>query len=627
MKGNLTSRAFHGIKWSYASTAITSVLQIFLSAIMARLLTPEAFGLVAMAMVVISFGGYFAKMGIGPALVQKIDLSTADIHAAFLLSLGLGSLFALLMIAGAPLATLLFDQSDVVPVVRALGLSFLITGLSSTSLHLLQRQLDFRTLGLISIASYALAYGVVGIGLAYAGFGVWSLVVATLTQGGIAALLSIAKVRHGVSLVTTPVQYRDLLSFGGRFSMIGLLDFTGSSLDKLLIGRYLGAGLLGLYDRAYLVAFLPARKLSASFSNVLFPSFSRIQRDVAQLRRGYVTTILLFGVLILPACVGLSVTAREAVLLLLGDQWLDAIPVLQVLALAVALQVLTGFSTVTCEATARLNARIVLQIGFILALGFFFYLFRERGLVGFAWALLCAQAARHLSYGWVMHRALQIPMAHLLRAYVPGLVYSTLIGGLLMALSELLYAAQVPGPWAFGLEIIAGGVILALCIGLMPIGEVRTVVERVLPKLNLAPATRLHQVLVRLPAVPPLLVLLPAGAVPLALLTPRMLGALGINASDAVIAWQHLSGGLAGAGLVAAGAGLVAGVSLLYIGYVQPAPGAPSAPPSSNGTRPASTVPAPSPSALTSTPPHTDRPPAVAPSLNGTPNASAAGDD
>lgn len=157
---------------------------------MARLLDPAAFGLVAMSGVVLRFGSYFAQMGIGPALVQKENLSAEDISAGFTSCFLLSIIFFILAWLLAPLSTYLFDNTALIPIIRVMALSFVLTGLSTTATSLLRRNLEFGSLAIIDIASYALGYGAVGVVLAFNGFGVWSLVVAALSQGVLSASLA-----------------------------------------------------------------------------------------------------------------------------------------------------------------------------------------------------------------------------------------------------------------------------------------------------------------------------------------------------------------------------------------------------------------------------------------------------
>ena len=318
MTDNLTSKTLHGLKWSYTGTIINSILQIGFTAIMARLLEPTDFGMMAMAGVILRFGTYFAQMGVGSALIQKKEISDEDVRAAFTSGLFLGILFFVLVWFCAPFAIFIFDNEKVIPIIRVMALSFVITGLSTTALSLLRRNLEFRSLAITEIISYVLGYGMIGITLAYNGFGVWSLVAGALSQSAFLTILSYMFSRHKLLFIYRWKYYKPLYSFGSRVSIISFFEFLGSNLDTLAIGHFIGAAPLGIYNRAFMLVNLPAQYLTSSFSRVLFPSFSRVQKEIERLKKAYLSTIMLFSAILLPTCLGIAVASQEIVLLVLG---------------------------------------------------------------------------------------------------------------------------------------------------------------------------------------------------------------------------------------------------------------------------------------------------------------------
>lgn len=481
---NLTAKTFRGVQWSYASSIAIMLLQVGCTAVMARLLAPADFGLMAMAGVVLSFGNYFARMGIGSALVQKDTLVRAEVHAAFLLSVGFSLLTAVATWAGAPAVAALFDEPAVVPLVRVLALSFVLTGLSISAYHLLLRNLDFRAVAVADVLSYVLGYGVVGIGMAYAGYGVWSLVGAVLGMRLVLATAAHAMTRHGLSLASEWEHYRPLFSFGSRVSVVSFFEYLGATLDTLVVGRWMGAASLGFYTRGQMLVRMPMTQLTSSLSRVLLSSFSRVQSEVGRLRKAFLTTIELVGAALVPTCVGLAVCAEEAVLLMLGPQWTEAVPVLQILAFATALELFIHFCGVTCEATATLNVKVVIQLVFVALLGALFVALRPLGLAGFALAVLAAQAVRYGAYLVVVKRLLVIRPRKLLRAHLPALVNSVMIGGALYGLAGAVRAAALPVVVSFGAELVAGALLLAALLLFSPAGDVRREISVVLQRID-----------------------------------------------------------------------------------------------------------------------------------------------
>lgn len=426
MTENLTQKTLHGLKWSYISTISTAVMQIGYTAIMARLLNPSDFGLVAMGGVVLRFGQYFAQMGMSSAIIQKKDLTKENISAAFTSSVFLGAIFTILTFLLAPLANYVFKNSDVIHIVRLMGLSFLINGFSLTALALIRRSLEFKRLAISEIIAFIIGYLIVGIGSAFSGFGVWSLVFASLTQSAILAILTFLIIKHEVSFNFSWEHYKHLFSFGSKVSVISFLEFIGGSLDTILIGRFLGDKKLGFYNRAQMLIILPMTYLITSFSKVLFPSLSIIQDDNEKVKRNIFLILKMAAAVILPFAAAVSILSKEIVFVILGDKWLESVSILQILAFAVAFDFLEHLVAVLFEAKGFLREKIYLQSGYIFVLMIAYYFFFRFGLVGFALALLLSQLIRLLGYSANLIKKLDIRLLEFCKVFAEPIL-STLI--------------------------------------------------------------------------------------------------------------------------------------------------------------------------------------------------------
>ena len=483
MNENLTSKTFHGLKWSYFSTIVNALLQIGFTAIMARLLEPAAFGLIAMAGVVLRFGAYFAQMGVGQALIQKAELTQEEIRAAFTSSALLGVAFSLLTYLIAPLGLLIFDVPEVVPVIRWMGFSFLFTGLSTTAVSLLRRKLDFRSLAIIEIVSYVIGYGLIGVAFASVGFGVWSLVAATLSQNILTMALSYLFNRHRVSLIFGWKFYKPLYSFGSRISFISFFEFIGSNLDTIAIGHFLGPASLGIYNRAFMLVTLPLYYFTTSFSKVLFPAFSKIQLELERLKNAYLSSITLTAAIVIPTCIGIMVAAQEIVLVLLGPKWTAAIPVLRILSLAVPMSMLLHFGGVLCDATANLNKKFMLQLNYVVMLAILFFLFRRYGVIGFATAVVIGELVRNVAYLLLMRRILSSSYKELFLAHKPGLINGFSIGAAIFLATEALHGAGSPIWLTFSIQLILGSFLIVFLTLVKPQKRLREEIRRRLVSL------------------------------------------------------------------------------------------------------------------------------------------------
>lgn len=461
MPESLTSATVHGLKWSYASTIVNVVLQIGVTAVLARLLTPSAFGLVAMAGVFLRFGQYFAQMGVGQAVVQRPELSASDVRTAFTSSLMLGMVFCGLFVALAPLAGALFPHTrGVVTVARVMSLTFVAGGLTATSQGLLRRRFAFRAIALVEIGSYVLGYALVGLALALSGFGAWSLVAASLGQGALAAAAYTLLCRDEVGLGLNVHSFRAIYSFGGRVSLIGFAEFIAANLDTLWTGHYLGARATGLYTRATNIANVPLYYSITSLSRVLLPGLSRIQLERERLRSTYLATITVVGAIVVPIAWGVAGAAHEVIVTLLGGQWVAAVPVLAVLALAVPLYMLMHFGAILCEATATLNVKIAITAGEIGLLAALLAVLARFGIVGIATAFALSVLATHIAYLLVMRRLLTISLADVWQSYSIALAAGVVSGLALFGLHAGLVGLGWPAPAVLAVQLAVGTVCL-----------------------------------------------------------------------------------------------------------------------------------------------------------------------
>jgi len=461
MSESLTHSTVHGLKWSYASTGVTMVLQIGVTALLARLLTPSAFGLVAMANVMLWYGQQFALMGAGEAIIQRSNLGARDIHTAFTSALLMGAAFCALFVVLAPLAGILFpDTPGVVSVTRVMSLSFVIGGLRTTTEGLLRRRFAFRDLALIQIGSYVLGYALVGVTMALLDFGAWSLVVASLCAGALAAAGYTILCRHEVGLSLHWHSFKTIYSFGGRVALIGFGQAVASSLDTFWSGHYLGAAATGLYTRATSLANVPVNALLLSWAGVLMPGFSRLQHDRDRLRSVYIVTITMIAAIGMPLAWGMAGASRQIIITLLGPQWTEAIPVLAVLALAVPFTVLTHIAAIVCEATATLNVKIVIVAGRLAWFVALLSLLTRYGIVGIAAAFALSELTNHVAYLLVMRRMFGLGPADLWSAYSIGCAAGVITGTVLFGINVGLTGMGWPAPIILTVQVAVGALLL-----------------------------------------------------------------------------------------------------------------------------------------------------------------------
>jgi lipopolysaccharide exporter len=399
-----------GVGWGAVSVATITVLQLALTGVMARLLEPKHFGLLAIANISLRFFSYFAQMGIVPALIQKPLLTDDDIRAALAVSLAVSVAFFLLAFASAWPIERFFKIEELAPVMRILATNFIVAGFSSIPLALMRRTGAFRALAMIEIVSYVCGYGLIGLCAAYYGAGVWALVAAFMTQTFLSAVLSYAVVRCPVGLKHTKAQRNHFIRYGGRYSLIGFVEFLSSNVDALIIGKLLGATPAGYYNRAFLLANLPVQQPANVLTRALFPIMSSMADHHEKQSMSLQLSILLVGSYAFAVGGGIYVAAPDIVKVLLGDKWSDAVPILQVLAWSVGPLYVSHVAGVTLDSMAQLAIKMRIQLAMFGLLVLLLLLTATSGkVVSIAIAVVVTEWVRVCIMVWVLVRLLEIP--------------------------------------------------------------------------------------------------------------------------------------------------------------------------------------------------------------------------
>ncbi len=342
--GALQQRFARGLTWTFVDSWGSQLVALVIFAILAHLLTDVDFGLVALAMVFVSFAQLFVDQGLGDALVQRKQVTRTTIDTAFWVAVVTGlAMLVLALLLAAPLS-IIVAQPALAPIIAVLSLNFLITSLSSVQLALLRRELRFRSLAIRRVISGIIA-GIVGISAAYAGFGAWALVAQQLTWGVVSVLVLWTASPWRPGLKVSRADFRSLLGFGANVVGSDVMSFLSRNTDNLLVGAFLGAGPLGLYAVGYRILDTSQTLLVNTARKLVFPTFSRLQADPERLKRAYNRVNRALSVVIMPGYIGLALVAQEAVPVLFGQKWAQSGPVATTLFLigpSLSVQVLSG---------------------------------------------------------------------------------------------------------------------------------------------------------------------------------------------------------------------------------------------------------------------------------------------
>ena len=382
----LKNEVLRGLKWTagakFGGQLITWGITIFVM----RLLAPSDYGLLAMASVLLALLSMFAEVGLGPALVQQVEVSEQKFRQAFgiviLVNLALFGLLNLL----APLVAKFYAEERLVTIIRVLSIQFLLMPLSVIPDVLLQRRLEFKKRSLIELGS-AVVSSISTLGLALYGFGIWSLVfgnLAGLTLRLVTVNL-VAPFRALPSFSWTGM--RQLLAFGGNITASRFLWFFYTQADTVIVGRVLGGSVLGMYSVAMHLATLPVQRVSAILNQVTFPAFSRFQHEKDLISSQLLKAFSMISFVAFPILWGMSSVAPDLVFVLLGPNWTDAIVPLQILTLVMPFRTIAGFLPSITDAVGRPEIALYNVILGCVTMPLAFYVGSHWGIKGvvFAW--------------------------------------------------------------------------------------------------------------------------------------------------------------------------------------------------------------------------------------------------
>lgn len=327
---SLKNKTIHGILWSAVDSFAAQGITFLVGIVLARLLAPAEFGLIGMITVFIAVSESFINSGFSQALIRKKNCTETDYSTVFYFNLLTGILFFIILFFSGPLISSFFKEPQLNLLVKVLAFVLIIDSLTMIQRTTLTKRIDFKLQARISVIS-VLTGGAVGIWMAYAGYGVWSLVFKTLSQRAMNSLLLWAWNRWRPLMVFSIQSFRELFAFGSRLLVSGLIDTLYRNIYYLVIGKYFSAQELGYYTRAKQFNDLPSANLNGIMSRVTFPVLSQLQDDPAKLKAGYKKMIKSIMLISMVLMAGLAAAAEPMIITLIGEKWRPAIIYLQLL--------------------------------------------------------------------------------------------------------------------------------------------------------------------------------------------------------------------------------------------------------------------------------------------------------
>jgi PST family polysaccharide transporter len=323
-------RIVRGVAWVSAAKIVAQIIGTGVSIVLARLLVPSDFGLVAMISVFTGFVTVFGELGLGAALVQRNELDDEQLSSVFWINVITGSTLCAVVAGAAPVLARFYEEPRLLRLTLALSFNFLLAPLNMVHNAILAREMRFSAVAAVETTSVIVSAALVVV-LALRGWGVWSLVAQSLcsTLVSTCVLWSLSRWRPRRIFKWSAV--RDLIRFSAHLLGFSTINYWARKSDDLLIGKVMGAAPLGIYDRAYSTMMLPINEVSAVLGRVMFPALSKMQNDKERVKAYYLRALSMIALVTFPIMLVLCVLADPIILVLYGPRWAPVASVLKIL--------------------------------------------------------------------------------------------------------------------------------------------------------------------------------------------------------------------------------------------------------------------------------------------------------
>jgi len=410
----------------FSGTGLQAGLQFAVTITLARLLTPHDFGVVSAAMVVITFTTIFSLIGVGPAIIQHPKLNDLHIRTGFLITVLLSFLFMIGMFLMSPLIATFFEIPELTLILKVLSIMFVTKGFAVISESLVQRKLKFKLLAGINIVSY-LTYALVGIVLALIGFNYWALVMAQITQSIVKSILLIVTENHSMKFSLHKESAKELLFFGGGYTIARISNHFALQADNLVVGKWLGANFLGLYNRAYQLMVMPANLFGQVLDKVLFPLMAKVQNKKEPLSQSFRVGITSVAFFTIPVSLFIFIYSKEIVLILFGKRWLDLMPALQILSLGLLFRTGYKISDSLARATGAVYRRAWRQVIYAIMVFFGSWIGHHWGITGVSTGVLLAIVINYILMTHLSMKFINLTVVDFIKIHFPGLFTGILV--------------------------------------------------------------------------------------------------------------------------------------------------------------------------------------------------------
>jgi O-antigen/teichoic acid export membrane protein len=402
---SLTEQVFESSAWVGALRIAQKSMSLIRDVILARLLFPEDFGLFGIATLMLLAFEVLTRTGFDDAIIYIREQIESYLHTSYWIQVLRGLLIGGIVYLGAPLVASFFNEPSVVPIVRVLALVQIVRGFRSIGVVLLRRDLNFRDESIFNAAGVVTNF-MVTVALAYLWRDVWALVWGSVAAEVVLLFTSFAVHPYRPKLSFSVERSKELFQFGIWLLGAGIVSYIALQADNIVAGKWLGAGALGVYQMAYMIANLPTQEFAKQIGKVVQSGYAEVQQDASRLARAYRKTFQAVVTLVLPSVAGLVILADIAIPVVLGEKWTGVVPILPILALGAFFRAAGVVGGSLFKATG--NTSFVFRVEALRALallgGLSLCVVLDGGLSSIAWAFVGSTLVMFSTEMWILNR-------------------------------------------------------------------------------------------------------------------------------------------------------------------------------------------------------------------------------
>lgn len=443
---SLKQKTFKGVIWSAVERFSTQGVQFLFGILLARLLTPNDYGMIAMLTIFMAVSQTFIDSGFGNALIRKPDRNEADKATVFFFNIFMATACYGIIFLGAPFVAQFYKMPQLSDILRILAINLIIQAFGSIQRLNLTIDLNFKTLAKVSLIG-AIVGGTAGLISAYNGLGVWSLVIQQMVTTSTRVVLFWTLVHWRPKTFFNKTSFKNMFGFGSKLLISGLLNTLYENVYDLIIGKVFSAGTLGNYSRASHFANFPSSNINGIFQRVTFPVLSKIQNDHDKLRVGYLKFLNMATLVVFPLMIGLSALAKPFILLVLTDKWVDAILILQIICFAQMWYPVHSINLNMLQVLGRSDLFLKLEIIKKVAGITILCVAIPHGIIAICYSQWVSACFGLIVNTYYSGKLLNAGLLTQLKMYIPTLLNSLIMGAICIGVTKLLpekeYALQL----------------------------------------------------------------------------------------------------------------------------------------------------------------------------------------